>query len=188
MRLYLIRHPPPLLAQEVCYGQSDPAVGAEHCVGIVVQLLKVLPENIKIISSPLRRCFCLAQMLAMTLNHSEPSQDDRLMELNFGRWENTAWDDIARAEIDSWAADMVAYAPGGGESVLEMAVRIAGFLTQLQREQSGDECALVCHAGTIRLIMAYQQTPVPQEMAQLAVAKRHTIDYGSCTVLELARN
>ncbi len=109
--------------------------------------------------------------------------DARLVELDFGAWELRAWDAIARAEIDAWAADVVNHQPGGGESVLDMARRISRFYDDLVGAQL-PAAVLVCHAGAIRLLTARARGLAPIDMAREAAERPHAIAYGSVTILE----
>lgn len=189
MRLILVRHPRPLVAPGVCYGSSDlPA--AEDDIGRVHAALVAsasIPPGTPVYSSPLQRCAVLASRLgAHTL-------DARLAEMDFGAWELRSWDDIPRAEVDAWAAGLVHYRPGGGESVLQVAERVAAFRADLLREQNGTEhrrrqAVIICHAGTIRLLAAIEaglQAGLSlHETALRAAATPHRIAYGEAVILE----
>ena len=116
------------------------------------------------------------------LSRAAPRIDPRLVEMDFGSWEMRRWDDIARAEIDAWAADLVHYRPGGGDSVLRMAQRVAGFYADLQRQQA--DAIVVCHAGTIRLLAACHAGLAPADAALQAARTPHAIAYGAALTLE----
>lgn len=147
MELILIRHPLPEVAPGVCYGSSDiPAAAtalAEGHAALAPQLAPWLARGVPLYSSPLRRCTALASLLGAY------AQDARLQEMDFGAWEMRAWDDIPRAEVDAWAADLLDYRPGGGETVREVAARVQAFLAELRHD-----AVIVCHAGTMRLMAA----------------------------------
>jgi alpha-ribazole phosphatase len=174
MQFYLIRHPQPLIASGVCYGQSDLDVSEQECQSVLRQLDGRLPSGITVFFSPLRRCAKLAQLL-----HESPIADARLMEMYFGRWEMQSWDAIARPEIDAWAADVPAYAPGGGESVVTMAARIIDFLADLAKKNL-HEAAIVAHAGSIRLMLAYQPGMQASDLAQFVVEESRSVQFGEC--------
>lgn len=178
MRLYLVRHLPPLVAPGVCYGRTDLATDPAEQSATLPALLAALPTQSPLYSSPLRRCAVLADALG------GPVQvDARLAELDFGSWEMQAWDVIPRAQIDAWAADVANYRPGGGESVTDMAVRIDGFYNDIV--QTGAPAAVVvCHAGTIRLLTARAANMGVQAMAQAAAAHPHRIGYGEIVILD----
>jgi len=180
MRLILIRHPQPLVDAGICYGSTDLDVAPGELERTLAALAPRLPAGLPVYSSPLRRCAGLAACLSAT-----PIFDARLVEMHFGGWETRAWDDIPRAEIDAWAADMVDYQPGGGESVLRMAARIAAFHADLQRQLGDDGGAIViCHAGAMRLLSACHAGLAPPEMALQAARIPHHIAYGATLILE----
>lgn len=170
MRLHLIRHPKPLIGAGICYGRHDcPAEGVVSVAGI---LLGDLPSELPVWSSPLRRCRDLAELI-----HPKPIIDDRLAEMHFGDWEGRRWDDIPRAELDAWAADVAGYAPPGGESPRDLQRRALDFVASLDVP----EAVIVTHAGVIRTLLAHWQGLPPERWTELNFA------YGSCTVVEVPR-
>ena len=178
MRLYLVRHLQPVVARGVCYGRSDLTVDAQLQADALPALRGQLPHGVTMYSSPLLRCASLARALSPTVQF-----DPRLAELDFGAWEMRGWDAIARAEIDAWAADVALYRPGGGESVFDMAQRIAAFYDELI-ERRLPAAVLVCHAGAMRLLAARARGMDPMQMAREAGAQPHAIDYGEVIILD----
>ncbi|MBA5690688.1 histidine phosphatase family protein [Rugamonas apoptosis] len=179
MRITLIRHPQPLVAAGVCYGSTDLQVEQAQINLVLAALAGTLPVGAPLYSSPLQRCAALAKQLATT----PPKYDARLAEMHFGTWEMQRWDDIPRTEIDAWAAAPAHYHPGGGESVLQMATRVASFYAALRTDAPSD-AIIVCHAGTIRLLMACHAGLAPADMAQHAASTPHSIAYGAQIVLQ----
>lgn len=178
MRLHLVRHPAPLVAQGTCYGRSD--VAAETLAPAALARLRAsLPPGAPLYSSPLRRCAEFAQALGL----GAPIIDARLAELDFGQWEMRRWDAIARSEIDAWAADVACYRPGGGECVADMARRVAAFCDALAQAPQA-EAIVVCHAGTMRLLAACRHGLSPADMARAAAANAHAIAYGALLTLD----
>lgn len=170
MRLHIIRHPEPLIESGVCYGRLDcPTKSATSAAAI---LLAELPAGLPFWSSPLIRCRALAECL-----HPQPIIDDRLAEMHFGDWEGRCWDDIPRAELDAWAADVAGYAPPGGESPRDLQRRALDFVASLDVP----EAVIVTHAGVIRTLLAHWQRLPPERWTELNFA------YGSCTVVEVPR-
>ncbi|MFS2006080.1 histidine phosphatase family protein [Duganella sp. CT11-25] len=178
MQLILVRHPQPLVASGVCYGRTDLAVAPAQLEQTLAALRVSLPPGLPLYASPLRRCAELADRLS-----SAPIYDARLVEMDFGTWEMQPWDAIPRAGIDAWAEDVVHYQPGGGESVLQMAVRIAAFHADLQRQLGERSAIVVCHAGAMRLLSACHSGLAPVEMALHAAQAAHNIPYGSTLIL-----
>ncbi len=187
MRITLVRHPKPIIAPNICYGSSDLAVANDELARVSNSLSTTLPQTAALFSSPLRRC----AELAARLNYPSLQVDDRLAEMHFGTWEMFSWDEIPRAEIDAWTADLIHYRPGGGESVLQMAARVAAFYVHLQ-SLADDEVIVICHAGTIRLLTACHQyvehenniNLLLSKIARHAATTQHLIPYGTPIILE----
>ena len=184
MRLILIRHPQPLVAPGICYGSTDLDIAPGQVEHTLAALAPQLPADAPLYSSPLRRCASLAARLS-----AAPIYDARLVEMDFGDWEMRSWDDIPRADIDAWAADMVHYQPGGGDSVLRMAARIADFYEDLQRQLGEDgkdgrgQAVVICHAGAMRLLSARHAGLSLAAMAHQAASTPHKIAYGELLIL-----
>jgi alpha-ribazole phosphatase len=180
MRLLLVRHPRPDVAPGLCYGSTDVAALPADTQRIHAALLEAgLPGALPVYASPLRRCADLARLLA----GSEVRFDRRLAEMDFGTWELRSWDAIARADVDAWNADLPHYRPGGGESVLQVARRVAAFRAALHAEGHA-EALVICHAGTMRLLAAMQDGVPPEQAALRAASTPHHIAYGEILVLK----
>ena len=178
MRLHLVRHLAPLVAIGTCYGRTDVAVDPAEQALALPALLARLPAGAPVISSPLIRCASLASALS-----GEVRFDARLAELDFGNWEMRSWEQIPRAEIDAWAADVANYRTGGGESVLAMALRIDAFYDALM-DETWPQAVIVCHAGAMRLLSARHAGLSPADMAREAALRPHAIGYGEIVVLD----
>ena len=175
MRLLLVRHPRPDIGPGICYGRSD----ITTTDGEIERIRATLPASLPTWTSPLVRCASLARALAPP--HLQV--DARLAEMDFGAWELRSWDDIPRAEVDAWAADLLHYRPGGGESVLDVAHRVAAFRDDLHKAGHA-EALVICHAGTMRLLRALH-TGLPLEAAALEAARTpHRIGYGEMLALD----
>lgn len=183
MRLFLVRHARPAVDPDVCYGSTDVPVPQEEQQATLEKLIPILPERVPIFSSPLQRCRTLASELACALDSGGVMLDGRLAEMHFGAWEMRTWDAIPRAEIDAWAANLQEYRPGGGESVLEVAQRVQAFHDDLRLRQC-ERAIVVCHAGTIRLLLAARYSALPMEMALHAARTAHRIGYGEVITLD----
>lgn len=175
-----MRHPRPLAADGICYGRSDLAPDPAELAHVHAALLaEGLPGDAPVFSSPLRRCAQLARLLS-----ADVIFDPDLAEMDFGSWEERSWNDIPRAEVDAWAADLLHYHPGGGESVLDVARRVAAALAAIRRH-GGARAFVVCHAGTMRLLASMADgTPLAQA-ALTAAASPHRIGYGQAMRLVL---
>ena len=186
MRLHLIRHPRTEAAADVCYGSSDVAPLQAELDACLRALLAdaALPRGLPIYSSPLQRCASLARRLAESWGAAAPVLDERLAEMHFGAWELRPWGEIPRREVDDWAADMAGYRPGRGETVLEMARRVLAFRDDVAVR--GEDACVICHAGTIRLLMAANGRGDLRDVALAAARAPAGIGYGQLIVLQVA--
>lgn len=170
MRLYLVRHHRPAVADGVCYGATDLPLAEPLPAGAVECLRARLPTDVPCYTSPLQRCSLLARAL-----HATPVADARLMEMNFGAWEMQAWDRIPRAELDAWAAAPLSYMPPGGESVMQLQARIEDFL----RERAATPALLlVTHGGVMKWLAgrAHGESPSVWQARRFAFGELLILD------------
>lgn len=179
MRIYLVRHARPDGVQGLCYGRSDVGANDDETRHAAQDLRMSLPSDVleraPIHTSPLSRCSALARELV-------PSRAaviaPELLELDFGSWEGIPWDDVPRAQIDSWAQDPWGYAPGGGESAQSAVLRFQAWANRLWDEGNAAVIA-VTHAGLIRLALSVGSVdPIGLSLS---------IPYGSVHLLALER-
>jgi alpha-ribazole phosphatase len=171
VRVFLIRHPRPAVAEGVCYGATDLDL-ADDALACATRLRGVLPTHVPLFSSSMRRCRRLAEAL-----HPAVRYDTRLCEMDFGAWELQPWSRIPRAELDAWAAAPITYVPPGGESVASMRARVTAFLNEHHRP-GGEDFAVVTHAGVIRIIVGKLKGLDEASWLNLRIG------YGELTVLE----
>ena|ERR1700678_2764746 len=159
MHIYLVRHPPPIGTDGLCYGRLDVAVSEEAIAEAADTVSAQIPgetlEGARVYCSPSSRCVELARRIA---SPREPTPAEDLVEMNFGQWQGLSWDDVPREELDAWAKDVWRYRPGGGESAEMVADRWQRWLAQLPRNaggsNAGDSVVAVTHAGVIRVALA----------------------------------
>lgn len=178
MDIYLIRHTQTNTSKGLCYGQSDVALADSFLSDArdVLKKLPVLQTEDKIFSSPLSRCLRLANLLSDDIIF-----DTRLLEVNFGDWENVAFSEIAPEHLKHWTENFVTLAPPNGESFSVLCERVANFwqdVIQLENER----IFIVTHAGVIRALLA--------EVLQLPLANafQFRVDYGSVHKLRYAND
>ncbi len=168
MELYLIRHTTPEVGKGICYGQSDVPL-AESFAAEWEALRGGLPTGVTCVyTSPLSRCRRLAKRIAA--QYAVPLHaDDRLRELNFGRWEMQPWDAIPEPELMTWMNNYVHAACPGGESYTELMGRVASFVAFL-RGQAPGRALVVTHAGVIRSCYAVLRGLTPEAALAQQVA------------------
>ncbi|MDN7906142.1 alpha-ribazole phosphatase [Burkholderia diffusa] len=156
MDLVLIRHPAVDIEPGVCYGRSDVPLAASAEAGAravrerLAALGAPLPEQVW--TSPLTRCTSVAERLAQALD-VPLRRDAGWQEMDFGAWELRRWDDIDRAALDAWAADLMHACAHGGESVARFAARVARIADTVARTDA-QQWALT-HAGVIRAFASH---------------------------------
>lgn len=168
VRLWLIRHPPPVVAPGICYGATDLPLAGDPAMHAAA-LRPLLPMGAPVFSSPLARARQLAELL-----HAAPTIDARIREIDFGAWEMQPWDALDRALLDAWAADPFNFRPPGGEAVASLRARVVDFLAELP-----DEAVLVAHAGVIKVCAA--------ELAGEENWFGLRFDYGAASLIEAGR-
>jgi alpha-ribazole phosphatase len=148
MRLWLVRHAPVLMAPGSCYGALDLPADAAATRASAQALADVLPQGLRVDTSPLQRCEQLAQALQGLRPDLTVKHDVRLREMDFGNWEGRRWDMIAQSEFDAWTADFANHVVGGhGETVRAVMGRVGQAFDALP----GDADAVwITHAGIIR--------------------------------------
>ena len=150
MEIVLIRHTTPKIEKGICYGQLN--VDVRDTFENEVIAIKRQISNYSfdaIYSSPLLRCYKLASKIGNPI-----FLNSKLKELNFGDWENKAWNTIDEKEINPWMENFVNKRPTNGESYIELQNRAVKFLNTLINEDI-KSVAIICHAGTIRALLAY---------------------------------
>ncbi len=147
-RLWLVRHPRPAVPAGLCYGASDVPIEDAHLLELLDALPARLPRDAAVYSSPLSRCLRLARALHGA-GFGHPKVDERLREMDFGRWEGRIWSELPRAEIDAWRDDIERYVPPGGESVADLAARGLDFVATLPHPH---DAIVVTHAGVIQTL------------------------------------
>jgi alpha-ribazole phosphatase len=149
-RLWLVRHAAPLVAPGICYGRLDLEADAQATQQAARALAQALPARALLRHSPLRRCAQLADAVRALRPELRSQADARLQEMDFGAWEGKPWDALPRAELDAWAADLHAYAPGGGEPLAAMLERVQSALEE--KAPTDIDRVWISHAGVARCV------------------------------------
>ncbi len=77
--------------------------------------------------------------------------DVRLAEMDFGCWDGRPWSDIAWAEVEDWQQDLLHHAPGGGETLAQLAARVQAFVADTTA--SGAPRLVVGHGGWLNALL-----------------------------------
>ena len=152
MKIWLIRHAKPLVEKGLCYGRLD--VGADQSLTELASdnLINAFPDHSAVkmlMTSPRQRTKQLAKLLAKRLNLNL-LEEERLAEMDFGKWEGCLWADIPKSAIDDWTKDFNDHVFGGGESTGQLLHRVWYLMrnaTRIKKDQ-----IWVTHAGVIKAV------------------------------------
>ena len=151
MTLYVWRHPRPIGAAGRCVGRIDLPVDRRKCKRLAHAIRRQarrerLPR--RVMTSSAARTRCVGRILrGWGWRHVV---DERLDELDFGRWDGQCWSDIGAAAVQAWCDDFMTHAVGGGESVEALLARCVRWWRDWLA-MPNEECAacIVGHGGWI---------------------------------------
>jgi broad specificity phosphatase PhoE len=139
-------------------GRSDiplTSLGVKQAENVREQLKNI--EFKYVYSSPLQRAYTTAKIAA---NDQRIIIDERLIESDFGQWENKTKEEfIAENETlwRQWCEDpMTTKAGGTGETAGEVIRRVEDFFTSLINKHEEGNVLVVAHNGVNRLYLAYK--------------------------------
>jgi probable phosphoglycerate mutase len=153
--IYLIRHGETILTPERRFsgvGSLDPELtkdGQEQAARVAKEIAKLEPEVL--IASPLARTKQTAEAIAKTTG-LQIIFDEIWYELSFGAWDGFSQDEIRAqhpGEYQAWL-NSTSYAPEGGESYDQAAIRVDEALEKLVAQYPGKRVAVVTHNGVIK--------------------------------------
>jgi alpha-ribazole phosphatase len=156
--LWIWRHPRTIGAEGRCIGRTDLDVDSRRAKRLAHRVLSIarrasLPRKVR--TSPLRRCAIVGRLLAS--QGFEHRIDDRLSEMDFGRWDGQPWTAIPHDEVSVWEADFEHHAPGGGESLAMLMRRVQAFVNELPPH---DDALVIGHGGWINALLALGGPPL----------------------------
>jgi broad specificity phosphatase PhoE len=134
-----------------------------------------------IYTSPMKR---VRQTLAPTLKlgKHEPRVLDGLREINFGDWSGLGWEGVQKKfgfAAHEWLVQIDQYGVPNGESGKVFRDRVEPCLRQIIQKHPGQNVAVFCHGGVIRMIIAILlELPLPK-------TNHFDIEYASVTQIAL---
>lgn len=105
----------------------------------------------KVYISPLDRTRDSAKILGV-----EGEINERIQEIDFGDFEGKTYEELKKLypeKIETWDQDYINYVTPKGESIKLAYDRVTAFLEELV--EKGEDALLVCHAGVIRIALAW---------------------------------
>jgi broad specificity phosphatase PhoE len=103
-------------------------------------------------------------------------------ELGFGKWEGLSFSEINEKYTELfplWLKHPVFYTPPGGERLLDAQERIMSGLYKIAEAERGRNVAIVCHAGTLKIIISTLLGIDLSDMHRLAQ------DYGCVNMIDM---
>ena len=122
----------------------------------LAERLKPLPFE-ALYSSPLKRALETARLISESVG-LQPVPDQRLVELDYGRWEGKTLAEIMENDPKTycaWDADPAHVAPPGGESGLEAQQRVVSFLDFLAAQHPRGHVLVALHKTVCRLAICH---------------------------------
>jgi broad specificity phosphatase PhoE len=109
-----------------------------------------------IYASPMKR---VQQTLAPTLKNSAPAQIilPELREIDFGDWTGLGWETVKNKfsfAPHEWLDQIERHGAPNGESGRDFRARVEPCLREIIRQHTGQNIAVFCHGGVIRMILA----------------------------------
>jgi broad specificity phosphatase PhoE len=171
--LFLVRHATTAASRSgVNLGQRTDAalvpegreLAARSGAAIRGELAAVSAGELRLVSSPARRCRETATLLGRALDRPdlEPATDPRLWEIDYGAWEGLTAEECRARDPDlraRWEADPYGTRTPGGESGSDVAGRAFAALDPLEAWLAGGReraAVVVTHNHVVRLRVAAQ--------------------------------
>ncbi len=156
VKLLIVRHGETAWTRERFSGARDvPLAAAGQAQAEAVARALAGQAIAAVYASPLERARATAESIAKP--HRLCVQiDPRLLEMSFGRWEGLTRDEVVARDPDGWATwrkTPHALAAHGGETLPDVAARVAALLETLKETHADESVVLVTHAIPIRLIV-----------------------------------
>ena len=159
----------------VLLGRADPsltATGREQARSVATALGKS-SAPIVVVSSPLRRAVETAEIIAATWE-MDVEIDERLIEIDYGDWDERGFGDIPVETLRRWRADP-SFTPPGGESLASLQARVNPCATELLEGSADGLMIAVSHVSPIKAAVAWALGAGPE------IAWRLRLDIASIT-------
>lgn len=175
MDLILVRHTTLDIEPGICYGQSDilPSKNFPNEAEAVLKRLEGFNAD-AVYTSPLKRCVLLAE----ACGYEKAKKEHRLIEMDFGDWELSPWNQIYGEYATKWMENYQTWPTPNGESLEDVTNRLEEFLSELKQT---DFKTVLCftHSGPIRIFHQLIDKIRPDKLFDLE------IDYGGVYKFEL---
>jgi len=156
--LHLLRHGRTAAnAGGLLLGRLDPLLdpaGEQQAAAAAARLATSVTSPVRLVSSPLVRCRATAALVAGALGGVEVETDERWLELDYGELDGVALSEVPSATWSTWRAD-IAWAPPGGESLLDLGRRVRSACEELQAFAADHDVVVVTHVSPVKAAVAW---------------------------------
>jgi probable phosphoglycerate mutase len=125
--------------------------GTEQATRVAAALEGERP--VRVVSSPLVRARTTADAIAKLVG-VEVEVDERLIELDYGEWDQRRLSDVPTEAWQEWR-ESPSYAPPGGESLEAVSARVVDFCTSRADEWRDDLLVAVSHVSPIKAAVCW---------------------------------
>jgi broad specificity phosphatase PhoE len=132
-------------------------------------------------ASPMKRVQQTLAPIAKSLS-TPPIIIDEFREVDFGDWTGLGWDEVfAKFQVTAfqWLEQIECAGIPNGECRSTFAARVEPALRRVLKEHRGEEIAIVCHGGVIRMMLSLLLDLPLSKMAHFE------IEYASITQVDL---
>lgn len=153
INIYLLRHGKTLAEPSLC-GSTDVLVSEQHQNEIAQAIMAKGLDIQHIVTSPLRRCRDLALKLKQR-SSAELTEHNQLKEMHFGDFDGVPFEQLKSQWplLDKFWQQPAQVTLPNAEPLAEFYQRVSLAWQQLI-EESEQDTLVVCHGGTIRMILA----------------------------------
>jgi broad specificity phosphatase PhoE len=152
MALIIVRHgQTEANARGLLLGRGDPpldALGREQAAAVSQAVTPV-----RVVSSPLQRARQTAAIIVGERD-VEVETDERWIELDYGTFEGMPVAEVPEATWVQWRADPT-FVPGGGESLLDLGVRVEAACEELIVSARDGDVVVVTHVSPVKAAVAW---------------------------------
>lgn len=137
--------------ERLALGRADPPLtdrGREQAAVLADRLGPL--EVATVFTSPLLRARETAAPIAAAAG-AELVVDDRLVELDYGEWDQQSFRDLPPEALAQWRNDPT-FAPPGGESLRAVGLRVASFCAEML---DGPTIVAVSHVSPIKAVVSW---------------------------------
>jgi len=189
IKLIFIRHPETEAnAQRLVYGRTESEYTPRGIESIAWVLDQLSDRGIdRIYASPLKRAALLAGEIAKS--NSPPIDvvfDDRLMEMDFGKFENRTIEEIKELfgeDLLRFRKDYVDFRVPKGESFSEVQDRVIEFIGELKAKKDNETIVIVAHSLVIRAALSFLMNIPLREIRRFDIRPSGIVEINSDGIL-----